>query len=112
MTHPVTGIDHAFLLANDLDDAARRYAALGVTPSPRGLHSAAKGSANHTITFPRDCFELLGIITPTEGVPRGARRPRRWGRGCTPSPAGSPTPKRLSRPWKPCVSKPGSAPVA
>ena len=67
MTHPVTGIDHVFLLANDLDDAARRYAALGFTLSPRGLHSAAKGSANYTIMFPRDYFELLGIITPTEG---------------------------------------------
>ena len=67
MTHPVTGIDHVFLLVHDLDQAARRYQALGFTVSPRGLHSAAKGSANHTIMFPQDYFELLGIIAPTEG---------------------------------------------
>ena len=67
MTHPVTGIDHVFLLVNDLDEAARRYQALGFTLSPRGVHSAAKGSANHTIMFPNDYFELLGILTPTEG---------------------------------------------
>lgn len=67
MTHPVTGIDHVFLLVNDLDEAARRYQALGFTVSPRGVHSAAKGSANHTIMFPNDYFELLGILTPTEG---------------------------------------------
>lgn len=72
MTHPVTGIDHVFLLVQDLDDAARRYAALGFALSPRGVHSAAKGSANHTIMFPDDYFELLGILTPTE-----ANAPRR-----------------------------------
>lgn len=44
-----------------------QYAALGFTLSPRGLHSAAKGSANHTIMFAQDYFELLGILTPTEG---------------------------------------------
>jgi catechol 2,3-dioxygenase-like lactoylglutathione lyase family enzyme len=72
MTHPVTGIDHVFLLVQDLDEAARRYRALGFTLSPRGLHSAAKGSANHTIMFPQDYFELLGIVAPTDG--NAARR--------------------------------------
>lgn len=72
MTHPVTGIDHVFLLVQDLDEAARKYRALGFTLSPRGLHSAAKGSANHTIMFPQDYFELLGIIAPTDG--NAARR--------------------------------------
>lgn len=67
MSHPVKGVDHVFLLVDDLDDAARRYEALGFTLSPRGLHSAAKGSANYTIMFPDDYFELLGIINPTPG---------------------------------------------
>ena len=66
MTHPVKGIDHCFALVNDLDDAAAQFAALGFTLSPRGLHSASKGTANHTIMFPADYFELLGILTPTE----------------------------------------------
>lgn len=72
MTHPVTGIDHCYALVDDLDDAAARYTALGFTLSPRGVHSAAKGSANHTIMFPHDYFELLGFIAPTE-----ANAPRR-----------------------------------
>ncbi|MFD2856181.1 VOC family protein [Seohaeicola zhoushanensis] len=60
MTHPVKGIDHCFALVDDLDDAAAQYGALGFTLSPRGMHSAAKGTANHTIMFPEDYFELLG----------------------------------------------------
>ncbi len=67
MPHPVKGIDHVFLLADDLDASLAQYQALGFTVSPRGLHSAAKGTANHTIMFETDYFELLGIVTPTEG---------------------------------------------
>ncbi|WP_460275302.1 VOC family protein [Celeribacter sp. ULVN23_4] len=66
MTHPVKGIDHCFALVDDLDAAAAQYKALGFTLSPRGTHSAAKGTANYTIMFPDDYFELLGILTPTE----------------------------------------------
>lgn len=66
MTHPVKGIDHCFSLVTDLDKAAAQFAALGFTLSPRGLHSEAKGSANYTIMFPDDYFELLGLIKPTE----------------------------------------------
>ena len=65
MTHPVKGIDHVFLLINDLDEGLERYRALGFTVSPRGLHSAVKGTANHTIMFPGDYVELLGILDPT-----------------------------------------------
>ncbi|MGC9418021.1 MAG: VOC family protein [Rhodovulum sp.] len=73
MAHPVLGIDHCFVLVNDLDAAAAQYAALGFTLSPRGLHSAAKGTANYTIMFPEDYLELLGVLTPTEGnAPRRA----------------------------------------
>ena len=67
MTHPVKGVDHVYLLINDLDKGLAQYQALGFTLSPRGMHSAAKGSANHTIMFPEDYFELLGIINPTPG---------------------------------------------
>ncbi|TNE63569.1 MAG: VOC family protein [Rhodobacteraceae bacterium] len=66
MTHPIKGIDHCFALVDDLDSAAAQYQALGFTLSPRGTHSAAKGTANYTIMFPDDYFELLGILTPTE----------------------------------------------
>lgn len=66
MQHPVKGIDHVFLLVNDLDASQTQFERLGFTLSPRGLHSKAKGSANHTIMFPNDYFELLGLVTPTE----------------------------------------------
>ncbi|ASM74476.1 MULTISPECIES: VOC family protein [Roseobacteraceae] len=65
MSHPVKGIDHCFALVQDLDKAADQYAALGFTLSPRGLHSEAKGSANYTIMFPEDYFELLGLLRAT-----------------------------------------------
>lgn len=66
MTHPVKGIDHCFALVDDLDAAAAQYEALGFTLSPRGTHSAAKGTANYTIMFPEDYFELLGVLKATE----------------------------------------------
>jgi hypothetical protein len=73
MSHPVKGVDHCFVLVNDLDTAAARYAALGFTLSPRGLHSEAKGSANYTIMFPEDYFELLGLLKATPlNAARGA----------------------------------------
>ncbi len=65
MSHPVKGIDHCFALVQDLDKAADQYAAMGFTLSPRGLHSEAKGSANYTIMFPDDYFELLGLLRAT-----------------------------------------------
>ncbi|MEP3333211.1 VOC family protein [Sedimentitalea sp.] len=66
MSHPVKGVDHCFALVDDLDAAAAQYEALGFTLSPRGTHSAIRGTANYTIMFPNDYFELLGILTPTE----------------------------------------------
>lgn len=72
MNHPVKGVDHVFLLVEDLDRAAETWRRLGFTLSPKGLHSAAKGSANYTIMFPKDYMELLGIVAPTE-----ANAPRR-----------------------------------
>ncbi len=66
MTHPVTGVDHSYLLVHDLDASADRYRRLGFTLSPRGLHSPQKGTANHTIVFTDDYFELLGVVRETE----------------------------------------------
>ncbi|MDX6750377.1 VOC family protein [Geminicoccaceae bacterium 1502E] len=66
MEHPVKGVDHVFLLVEDLDRSQEQFRRLGFTVSPRGLHSAHKGSANHTIMFPEDYFELLGLIADTE----------------------------------------------
>ena len=54
MPHPIAGVDHVFVLVHDLDESAERYARLGFTLSPRALHSAAKGSANHTVVFEND----------------------------------------------------------
>ncbi len=71
MSHPVKGVDHCFVLVDDLDESAAQYAALGFTLSPRGLHSENKGSANYTIMFPKDYLELLGLLRATpENAPR------------------------------------------
>jgi catechol 2,3-dioxygenase-like lactoylglutathione lyase family enzyme len=67
MSHPVKGVDHVFLLVNDLDQSCDAYAALGFTISPRGMHSAHKGAANHTIMLQTDYFELLGLIAAVPG---------------------------------------------
>ena len=65
MTHPVTGIDHCYLLVENLDRSQAQFERLGFTVSPRGFHSETMGSANHTIMFPDDYFELLGMIRKT-----------------------------------------------
>ncbi len=65
MSHPVKGVDHCFVLVDDLERSAEQYRALGFTLAPLGLHSKAKGSANYTIMFPDDYFELLGLLQPT-----------------------------------------------
>jgi catechol 2,3-dioxygenase-like lactoylglutathione lyase family enzyme len=67
MTHPVKGVDHVFILVNDLDKSAEHYRRLGFTLSPRGLHSKEKGTGNYTIMLPDDYFELLGIVNETQG---------------------------------------------
>ncbi len=65
MAHPVQGIDHVFLLVHDLDAGAAQFRRLGFTLSPRGLHSAEKGTANHTLVFEHDYCELLGVVADT-----------------------------------------------
>ncbi|QRZ12158.1 VOC family protein [Paracoccus methylovorus] len=65
MPHPVKGVDHIFLLVKDLDASAEAYRRLGFTLSPRGTHSADKGTANYTFVFQEDYAELLGVIADT-----------------------------------------------
>jgi len=65
LRHPVRGIDHVFLLVADLEAAAACWRRLGFTLSPKGLHSARKGTANYTIMLQGDYVELLGVVTPT-----------------------------------------------
>lgn len=67
MTHPVLGVDHTYLLVRDLDASATQFRRLGFTLSPRGLHSAEKGTANYTIIFRDDYLELLGVVDETPG---------------------------------------------
>ncbi|MRX50466.1 VOC family protein [Paracoccus sp. S-4012] len=79
--HPVTGIDHAFLLVDDLEAAAADWRRMGFTLSPRGLHSAAMGSANYTMMFPRDYLELLGVVSAVEGSAAHRRKLAEQGQG-------------------------------
>jgi len=81
MTHPVKGVDHVFILVNDLDESAEHYRRLGFTLSPRGLHSKDKGTGNYTIMLPDDYFELLGIVHETPGNLHQRRRLAEQGEG-------------------------------
>jgi hypothetical protein len=62
----VIGVDHAVVMAKDLDKAARGWRSLGFTISPRGTHSAHMGTGNYTIMLDPDYVELLGVLTATE----------------------------------------------
>ena len=56
-------IDHIVVDVRDrMEEAARRYRALGFTLTPLGKHSL--GSANHLAIFGRDYLELLGTDEP------------------------------------------------
>mgnify|MGYP000486493586 CR=1 FL=1 len=74
-------LDHAVILASDLDAAEQRFRALGFRPTPRGYHSTHMGTANATVVLPdrRTYVELLGIVAPTPANAaqraRLARRP-------------------------------------
>ena len=67
---PICGIDHLLIAVNDLDLAAATYRRLGFTLSPRALHSAHMGTANHTIMLESDYLELLGVLAPTQANAR------------------------------------------
>jgi catechol 2,3-dioxygenase-like lactoylglutathione lyase family enzyme len=65
MSQAICGIDHLLIAVRDLDRAAAAYRRLGFTLSPRAVHSAHMGTANHTIMLERDYFELLTVLAPT-----------------------------------------------
>ena len=62
----VVGLDHVVVVVRDLDAAAAIWARLGFTVSPRGLHSAHMGTANHTLMLGEDYLELMGVVAATE----------------------------------------------
>jgi catechol 2,3-dioxygenase-like lactoylglutathione lyase family enzyme len=62
----IIGLDHVVLMVRDLDEGARRWTELGFTVSPRGLHTAVMGTANHTIMLRHDYIELIGVVAETE----------------------------------------------
>lgn len=62
----VVGLDHVVVVVRNLDAAAEQWARLGFTVSPRGLHSAHMGTANHTLMLAEDYLELMGVVAPTE----------------------------------------------
>jgi catechol 2,3-dioxygenase-like lactoylglutathione lyase family enzyme len=63
----INGVDHVVIAVRDLDEAAARWQRLGFTLSPRGVHSAHMGTANHTMMLRgNDYFEIIAVIAPTE----------------------------------------------
>lgn len=64
MLHNITGIDHALIGVEDLEDARSIYEKLGFTPTPRGSH-IGWGTANYCIMFEENYIELLGIVDPS-----------------------------------------------
>ena len=66
LANAIGTIDHVVIVVDGLAPAAETYRRLGFTLSPRGVHSAALGTSNHTIMLARDYFELLAVESPTE----------------------------------------------
>lgn len=62
----ILGLDHVVVTVRDLDAAAKAWAAIGFSMSPRGTHSAHLGTGNYTTAFGEDYLELLGILVPTD----------------------------------------------
>lgn len=62
----IIGLDHVVVMTRDLAEAAKRWQSLGFTVSPRGMHTAVMGTANHTIMLGHDYLELIGVVSETE----------------------------------------------
>lgn len=62
----IIGLDHVVVMTRDLSEAAKRWESLGFTVSPRGMHTAVMGTANHTIMLGHDYLELIGVVSETE----------------------------------------------
>ncbi|MEX0922004.1 MAG: VOC family protein [Rhodovibrionaceae bacterium] len=61
----ITGIDHALIGVEDLEQARAAWRRLGFTLSPRGRH-IGWGTANYCIMFASDYIELLGILDASQ----------------------------------------------
>lgn len=77
----IIGLDHVVVIVRDLAAGARNWESLGFTVSPRGLHTAAMGTANHTIMLGPDYLELIGIVAETERNLPGRQFLERRGEG-------------------------------
>jgi hypothetical protein len=66
ISNAIGTIDHVVIVVGDLAPSADIYRRLGFTLSPKGVHSAALGTENHTIMLQRDYFELLAVRAPTD----------------------------------------------
>ena len=62
----IIGLDHVVVMTKNLTDAAKRWEGLGFTIAPLGMHTAAMGTANHTIMLGPDYLELIGVVAETE----------------------------------------------
>ena len=62
----IIGLDHVVVLTKNLTEAAKRWQGLGFTIAPLGVHTAAMGTANHTIMLGPDYLELIGVVAETE----------------------------------------------
>jgi 4-hydroxyphenylpyruvate dioxygenase-like putative hemolysin len=66
MPGSIGGVDHCIVLVRDLAAAREAWERLGFRSSPRGVHSAHMGTANHTLMLADDYIELLGTVSETE----------------------------------------------
>ena len=64
MTHPVKGVDHVFLMVNDLDESCEAFERLGFTISPRGMHSALMVHSISGFFPPNTLFRLKEVKAP------------------------------------------------
>lgn len=62
----IIGLDHVVILVRELAEGASRWQSLGFTVSPKGMHTAVMGTANHTIMLGEDYLELIGVVAETE----------------------------------------------
>src|SRR5947209_20139811 len=63
----ITRVDHAVIAVRDLDEAIRRYQALGFDVRPGGRH-VGLGTHNALIRFGLDYLELLSVHNETEAA--------------------------------------------
>jgi catechol 2,3-dioxygenase-like lactoylglutathione lyase family enzyme len=106
MAAAITGVDHVVIGVADLDNAEATYRRLGFTLSPRARHSAAMGTANHTIMLEHDYFELLAVLTPTDRNARW-REALTLGEGVVGMAAATPSAAAAREAWRAVGFDPG-----